>query len=138
MQIETLAKFLDAWKAQEWEVMACCTQIAWRSKQSAPADWLQQFYGQKLLQAYEIKPFREISASASRVPVEIQYRAASSRGFGRSASLYIRQIEAMVICESAPYQPTADGEWGVNPISTLREGDKRSNRKARNQVIKQF
>jgi hypothetical protein len=32
-----------------------------------------------------------------------------------------RLKRAMLICETAPYQPSIEGEWGVNPISLLRQ-----------------
>lgn len=32
-----------------------------------------------------------------------------------------KTVKARVIREVAPYQPSPLGEWGVNPLSTLKE-----------------
>lgn len=134
---QTLTAFLTAWQLQDWSAMAALTQITWRSKQSDPAAWLRQLYELKRLESFEILPYKPISAAASRIPVVVKYRVAGGKGFGKPP-LRTVQLKAMVICESAPYQPTPNATWGVNPISTLREGTKRSNRTAKNQVVKQL
>jgi len=33
----------------------------------------------------------------------------------------IKKIKARVICETGPYKPDIEGNWGVNPISCLKE-----------------
>jgi hypothetical protein len=128
---EALTKFLEAWKAQNWAAMASLTQLTWRARHADPAVWLEEAYGHKLLAGFEIETSQAISPSASRVSVAVKYKLASSKGFGRSP-LRTKQIDVMVICESAAYQPTPTGQWGINPISALRERTKRTAGKARN------
>ena len=135
-EIETLNQFLEAWKLQAWSKMADRCQATWRSKHADPAAALCQLYELRQLESFEIKDVIRLSDSAYRVPVRIKYRVSAAKGFGQSR-LKTAQLLAMVICESAPYRPTSEGAWGVNPISTMRLGTAQD-RKAKKQVIKQL
>ena len=39
--------------------------------------------------------------------------------YGKNGKNQKRRIRARCICETAPFQPDINGDWGVNPISVL-------------------
>lgn len=127
--LETLTNYLEAWKARDWQAMAALTQLTWHAKHADAAAWLELHYGPKRLKSWEILGSVDISANASRFTVKVTYELRANRGFGRQQRT--RSLQAMVICESAPHEPTPEGQWGVNPVSTLREETRWSYRKAR-------
>lgn len=109
-----LAKFLEAWRDQDWEEMVHHTQKSWRSTQPDPVRLLRGWYqNQPLLEIHIGVPQRR-SAVVAEVPAIVRY------SFWNQVSR--KQIVARVIRESAPYQPSTRGDWGVNPYS-LREKD---------------
>lgn len=125
---EALTKFLQAWQSQDWQAMAEVTQLTWRSKQENSAEWLQGFYGPKRLEQFEVGTCEVISPTASRINCEVVY-SLQSKGF--ASTKQTKTLKAMVIQEKAPYEPSEQGTWGVNPISTLKEGDDHSEKQAK-------
>lgn len=125
---EALAKFLQTWQSRDWQAMAAVTQLTWRSKQENPAEWLRGFYGPKRLEQFEVGTCEVISPTASRITCKVTYRL-GSKGF--AVTKQTKTLKAMVIQEKAPYEPSEEGTWGVNPISTLREGDEHSEKQAK-------
>jgi len=107
------AEFLTAWKDKDWDRMAEFTQITWRSNEENPAEMLNAVYGFKDLLGAEIIRKEEWGSDAAvKITATIYYRI---------AQVEKKTITAMVICETAPYEPNPEGKWGVNPISTMRE-----------------
>ena len=125
---DTLEEFLTSWTAQAWSVMALHCQKTWLEhqylyakvavKKEAPAVMLQYFFEVIELVAFEIgESTREMECL-----VDIPVQAAVSVG-GQGG---VRHLVVRLIKEVAPYKPSPDGDWGVNPSSALREWTPRS------------
>jgi len=112
--IETVKKFMDAWKDSNWSEMLKYTQKTWRSKENNNSELLKNWFYLKDLLTFKILKINQISESCVDVLLGIGYM------FGNS-KLKETKIRARVICEIEPYKPDPTGEWGVNPISILRE-----------------
>ena len=110
----TLAKYLAAWRRQDWEGMVRHTQKSWRSNQRDPSQTLSDWYEFKQLIEVSIGSPQRSSAVMVDVPATVRY----SFGGGKT---FQKRILARIIRESGPYQPSPTGEWGVNPLSALSE-----------------
>ena len=67
------------------------------------------------LEKINVKVGKPVPKSAVwvNVPVDFVYR---HEGKEKNVKLI-----ASVICETAPYKPSVNGEWGINPTSLLRD-----------------
>ena len=73
---------------------------------------------QGLLSAYHIRKWKSVEdmvvgECCKDVKVQMKYSL-----HGKD---YDKQITIRVICETEPYAPSKDGEWGINPVSILKE-----------------
>ena len=125
---DVLKEFLTSWIAQAWSEMALRCQKTWIEhqhtyakvavKEEAPAVMLRYFFEVIELTAFDIgEPTRETECL-----IDIPVRAAVSVG-GQGA---VRHLLVRLIKEVAPYKPSPEGDWGVNPSSALREWTPRS------------
>ena len=112
--IETVKKFMNAWKDSNWPEMFKYTQKTWRSKENNNSELLKNWFYLKDLLTFKILRINQISLSCVDVLLGIGYM------FG-NLKLKETKVRARVICETEPYKPSKDGTWGVNPISILRE-----------------
>ena len=113
--VETLENFMEAWKNNDWNWMWKSSQKTWRSKEENNAERLYDFFGHKALLEYEIMGMNEVSECCTDVSVEIKYL------IGQQPTIQTGLIEARLLKEVKEYHPSIDGEWGVNPISMLKE-----------------
>lgn len=113
--VETLENFMEAWRNEDWHGMWKNSQKTWRSKVENNAERLFDFFGHKALLEYKITGMNEVSGCCTDVYVEIIYT------IGTHPGIQTGLIEARLLKEMKEYQPSVDGEWGVNPISTLKE-----------------
>jgi len=111
--METLKKFMKAWKDRDWSEMFKYTQKTWQSKEGNNPPLLMDWLGPRKLTKTEIIGVNKISDSCVDVTLKIGYLFISN--------LKEVKIKARIICEIEPYKPSKDGEWGVNPVSILRE-----------------
>jgi hypothetical protein len=110
-----LVEYLLAWQNQDWERMAMFTQKTWQSVQDDPAEELMWWHDFKGLLGAELGEKEVISEGFTvRITVEVYY--AVSRTWIEHVI-----IRPMIIRESAPFEPSRSGDWGINPISTLDE-----------------
>jgi len=112
--IETVKKFMKAWKANNWPKMLKYTQKTWRSKENNNSEMLKDWFYLKDLLTFKVLKINQISESCVDVLLSIRYVFGDSK-------LKETKIRARVICETEPYKPGPTGEWGVNPIGILRE-----------------
>ena len=106
---KVIGKFLTNWKKKNWVKMAKYTQLTWRSNHWNNVKWLEGWFWKKDLRKWTITDIKIVGDACRDVYIEIDY------GKG------IKEIKARVICETAPYKPSIEGNWGINPISCLKE-----------------
>ena len=109
------AEYLNCWKQEDWDRMVEFTQKTWRSDEDNPAEFLKANYDFKHLVGVEITKKTVTSDTFVQVEAKVYYCAFSATVPTE------KKITANVIRESAPYTPSSTGDWGVNPLSTLRE-----------------
>ncbi|MDA3918739.1 MAG: hypothetical protein PF690_17455 [Deltaproteobacteria bacterium] len=106
---QAVNKFFQSWKDQKWEEMFEVCQKTWgytKTKEDLKEhfespDWK--------LKDFNVAGFTNVSNVKRSFIVELSF-----------ADGRIERHTAIVICESAPYTPAAYGDWGVNPISVLK------------------
>ena len=92
------------------------TQMTWLDISPDDPDRLAAFYDFKVLHGFEITGVEPISDVAARVTFAVAYELFAGE-------VETKEITAMVIKEVAPWTTSPEGQWGVNPTSTLREVD---------------
>lgn len=108
-----LAEFLVSWQRKDWNRMIRFTQKTWCSVQKNPAETLNAWYGFKDLLGAEIKD----KSIVSNVFVDIK----ATFYYAIGSEVQKKTITATLVREVAPYTPSPQGVWGVNPTSTLKE-----------------
>ena len=96
--------------------MVSFAQKTWLSKEKDPAGLLEAWYDFKTLKGFRITDAKKVSNVTTDVTCIVQYEAMTNQ-------ISKKQIIARVIKETAAYTPNEQGQWGVNPISTIREID---------------
>jgi len=104
-----IEKFLINWRNKKWAKMARYTQLTWRNNHSNNTGWLESWFWRKNLKKWEITKIKIVGKACRDVFINIDY--------GKGT----KKIKARVICETGPYKPDIEGNWGVNPISCLKE-----------------
>ena len=102
---EVITKFLQAWKDNNLTKMYGLTQKTWSSQYSKSV--LKKLF-QSRIKAFKILEIRESTSTVFDVDVTIRVKGQQ------------RKITARLICETTPYTPSIDGEFGVNPISVIK------------------
>lgn len=115
--VETVEDFMEAWKNEDWNGMWRNSQKTWRSKKENNAERLFDFFGHKTLLEYKVIGLNEVSSYCTDVEVRIKYSIAPYDPF----SVYEYTIKPRLLKEIKEYSPSEGGEWGVNPISMLKE-----------------
>ena len=113
--VERLEKFMEAWKNEDWNGMWKNSQKTWRSKEENNAERLFDLFGHKKLESYEIKGMNEVSDCCVDIEVSIKYSVEEG------TKTQIATIRPRLLNEIKEYTPSVDGEYGVNPISMLKE-----------------
>lgn len=113
--IAKATEFLAAWKARDWDAMLKCCQKTWVSKgdRAERIEALEDLFGGYSLIHYQVK------AEPKEVPSEMAFKLRLCTQIRRRPGSVKRDppTECMVIRESAPYMPSPEGDWGVNPLS---------------------
>ncbi len=112
---DTLTTFFDAWKEQNWTLLAELCQITWLSKHEAPAKQLELLLG-----SYSVKFVSVIAVNIESNLVSCQYIVIVSYYLAEKKHLEKKRVKVLVIKESASFTPSEDGVWGVNPLSILK------------------
>jgi hypothetical protein len=111
-----LAEYVAAWRDEDWARMVSYAQKTWVDAESDPAATLEAMYDFRALKGFEVKEITRISEVTSDITFAVSYEAIPNQ-------IDRKEITARVIRETAPYNPSPQGAWGVNPLSTLREDD---------------
>lgn len=112
----TFVNYLLRWKEKDWLAMAGYTQLTWRQNQDSPAEALENFFG-----IYDVFGVEDVVRSETITSVHVVMSCTVYYALG--AEVKSSQLEAHLIKEKAPYTPSENGEWGVNPISMLGFGN---------------
>ena len=89
------------------------TQKTWNIKDKNPAETLDALYGLKDLLGAEIIKKNTVSDVTVDITATVYYAVGSK--------IETKKITGRVICEIVAYVQSPRGEWGVNPLSALRE-----------------
>lgn len=104
---ETIDNFMKAWKEQDRKAMhSLCTKT--------------YKVGNTEFQLKGLLPHQIASYKVGKIEksTEVVYDATVSVKLKGSAKP--REIKVRSVCEIAPWKPSLDGDWGVNPISALK------------------
>lgn len=123
------AAWVGAWHHRKWEAMAAASQLTWantpkphqkwreelgRATPSSPAEILEDRYGLSDLEQVRVEKIERLGDCAVDITAVLHY---TEWGSGQKR----QRITARVICEVGIRKPSPDGQWGVNPVSALRE-----------------
>ncbi len=112
--VEKLTEFLTAWKDKNFQGMFNACQETWKfNHEKDGIQWIDTWYGIKNLISWNIIDSK-ISGVVRDIKIEISYKDFAFKG-------KYKTITARLVCETAPFKPDINGDWGVNPISALRE-----------------
>ena len=101
----TIEKFLQAWKDYDIDKMYDLSQQTWKFQYSKKV--FKGFF-QSRIKAFTINEIREFTPTVFDLDITIRVKGQQ------------RKITARLICETSPYTPSVDGEFGVNPISVIK------------------
>lgn len=104
--------YLAAWQRQDWSAMANVTQRSWHQDNADAEEWLSGAFDFKALNQARITDVQVESSVLVRVMAEVRYTFIGTKTV---------TITGTVIRESPDGNPSEDGKWGVNPVSTLSE-----------------
>lgn len=106
---ETTQTFLQAWKDKDWDKMFELCQKTWTYTKTK--EELQEHFESPdwKLKDFKIVGFTNVANTKQSYIVELSF-----------ADGRIERHTAITICEKAPYSPATYGDWGVNPVSVLR------------------
>lgn len=112
----TLAKYVLAWRNQDWNKMASLAQKTWLSNRTDPAGLLEAWYDFKTLKGFEITNAQKVSNVVYDITFVVQYEFMTNQ-------ISKKQITARVVKETAAYTLSEQGQWGVSPTSAIKETD---------------
>lgn len=102
---QTIKAFLEAWKLSDYKKMYEYTQKTWKSEHTK--NQLKKLLP-KRIKSYRITSITESVPTVYDVDVVVSISGKS------------KKITARLICETEPYIASLQGEFGVNPISIIR------------------
>jgi hypothetical protein len=106
---ESAEVFFQSWKDRKWDKMFEVCQKTWGYTKTEE-DLEEQFSTPEWkIKDYKITGFTNVSNVKRSYTIELTF-----------ADGRIERHAAILICEKAPYSPAAFGDWGVNPVSVLR------------------
>lgn len=118
---ETLTKYFNAWIANNYQEMFELTQLTWQNDKKLVN--LKQLCQELRLISSEIGKEQEIAGLNGDVikdfEVIISYK---NPLFAKKQKNKVQNTKIIVrlICEEKPFKASIHGQWGINPISTLR------------------
>lgn len=103
--------FLNSWKSNNFTGMYELTQQTWKFKHSKKQlKKLLTIKGNKpsRLKSFKVTEIREFMPTVYDANIVLMI------GGNR------KKVTARLVCETEPYKPSVDGEFGVNPISLIK------------------
>ena len=116
-----LMEFLHSWKKGKFKKMAFHCQKTWLSDRPDPANALNIMYSHASLETAEIldvEDFKGIKVEALGID---KGEVICDILISVKVNGIVQVRKPRIIKESEAYEPDIDGDWGVNPISMLRE-----------------
>lgn len=107
------SKFLKAWQDEDYESMKDLLQKTWTSKQEDITENTKDLLKSHPVNKYEIQDIRYNNKANDVLDLEIFADA--------KIKVSDKDISIRLVKEKAPYKPSEDGQWGINPISVLKE-----------------
>ena len=103
-----LHEFMEAWLYQNYDQMYRLVNKAWGSNHNPGFLW--DIYSGIIIGDYEIteeppRPERPMVTAEVKIQLNGQW---------------LKPAKINLVCETEPYKPSLNGEWGVNPVSTLK------------------
>jgi hypothetical protein len=115
-----LAKFINAWGNKNWITMLTLCQRTWAKDNGI--EKLKAFYKDKVLVSAKIGDSVPVGHLNGEVVKDFQVMISYKMPlWSADRKTHKETLVARVICETAPYTADKLGEWGVNPVSTLRK-----------------
>jgi len=106
-----LVEFIKAWAEADFDGMLAQTQLTWRATVPSPKELLKAMF--------RFKPVR-VRVLEESLKNDVVYEAEVSVEFFLARSVIkANTLTAKVICEKEPLFPSADGTWGVNPVTMM-------------------
>jgi hypothetical protein len=104
-------RFMELWLRGDFRRAEPLLQKTWISNnRSSFLDYFKTWLGPIELSKYEIKE-ETINGFMTTINIEIQFTVLKRK--------QKKHINMNLIKEIAPYEPSANGDWGVNPVSCL-------------------
>jgi hypothetical protein len=98
-------QFLNAWMDNNHIKMYELTSKTWKSKHSKKQ--LKELIP-KRIKAFSISEIKQFSECIYDVDITLRIGGK------------LKKVTARLLCELEPYKPSIDGEFGINPISIIR------------------
>jgi hypothetical protein len=122
--------FLEAWQRKDFDAMYNHCQITWRETTENAKEWLTTTFSALELNKYTIKGSQRATADKNNpvtlvgvfIKVHIKYRFEEEDGAETLERIENIKSSSIINCirETAKYEPSEHGTWGVNPISVLK------------------
>ena len=106
----TVSKFMETWRKKDFSKMRSHLQKTYLDGPEIMD--LAESLGDIDIKSWKIMKSARIGQTCKDVTVNVV--------FGQNGTTNKRRLKIRVICETAPYQPSLLGDWGVNPISVMR------------------
>lgn len=122
---KAVEKFLQAWKDHRWNDMAEVCQLSWKAERKNPVDVLKVLYEFVTLHEFSVGGSRVVGMDDDVAPkvmadVSTYLRVTFAYDKEKEHLPTIGYFTIRTVCETAPYQPSVSGTWGVNPSSVRR------------------
>jgi hypothetical protein len=104
-------KYLKAWQRKSYAAMLTLAQPTWREAVKTPKTNLKVMHELYSLKAFNIQNAIPLSDIAIDIVTELTYIL--------SGKLISKTHTLRIVCELGPFQPSENGKWFVNPLSTF-------------------
>ncbi|MCO5250761.1 MAG: hypothetical protein M9949_04980 [Candidatus Kapabacteria bacterium] len=118
--------FLSAWERKDYEAMFKLCQITWVQTTENAMGWLTNTFSALELNKFTIQGSKRTSADQNNpvnlvhvfIKVHIKYQHLKDE----KKAIEDIKSSSIINCirETAKYEPSENGSWGVNPISVLK------------------
>ena len=111
-------KFLVNWKAKKPDGMFNVSQKTWLYNHAETGvEWIKEgLIDVTEIQSFQLVKIFPITECTIDITAKIRIKQLANNN-----QKPIRHIKLRLIKEKAAYEPSEDGEWGVNPISAVRK-----------------
>lgn len=104
---EVLKQFLQAWKLGNWDKMYLLSQKTWKANHTRTE--IKSLFKTKI-KAFELGTNNFDDKLPCIVDISLKVKVNGK----------VKELTARLVKEKAKMKPSTDGDWGVNPISMLK------------------